>query len=203
MTLQVKAQAPVESVVDLSVLCMFEHEMSGFPMGGGLLSFDQAIGGALKRLRDVGAFRGQQMETLFLPNLPRGVLPRSAMVIGLGDPDSVSVLRLEQAARVALREAVRLGARSVAFAPDLLDSGVVGLEGVAKALLTGVVDAYLSEEKVESMGLGPSPSVETWTFNVGLEHLDPAELEYTATFRSLQARAKLGGGTHEFTSKSL
>jgi hypothetical protein len=170
---------------------MFEHEAEGFAIAGGLLSFNQAVGGALTRLRDEAVFRGQEMETLYLANLPGNVPPRSAMVIGLGDPDSINVLRLERAGRIALREAVRLGARTVALAPDILDAGIVGLKDVGTALLTGVAGAYHAEVRLADLGLSPVPSVRSWTFNVGLKHLDSAEAEYKATFQSLQAAIKI------------
>ena len=67
----VVAWGPAHADVDISVACMFEHEL-GAGMTGGLLALDDALGGQLARLRAAGAFRAQAMETLLVTTPPPG-----------------------------------------------------------------------------------------------------------------------------------
>lgn len=160
---------PADADVDLSFACMFEHEAPGATMTGGLLHLDQALGGALSTLRAEGLFRAEEMETLFVASPPPSAVARSIMVIGFGDPATVSHRRLERATRVAAREAIRLKARSVAFAPDLLDGGLAAgrLPDAPAAMMRGVVGALQAERRLADLGLAPPPILERWSFDVG------------------------------------
>ena len=111
VTFDVVAWGPAMAEVDLSIACMFEHEVDGAPIAGGLLALDQALGGQLTRLRAGGAFRAQPMETLLITTPPAGMAPRAVLVIGLGDPGLLTSDLLRRATRVAMREAIRHGAR--------------------------------------------------------------------------------------------
>src|SRR5437868_6764706 len=82
----VVAWGPAQAEVDVSVACMFEHELNGAGLAGGLLALDQALGGHLTQLRREGAFRAQPMETLLVTQPPAGISARAVLVIGLGDP---------------------------------------------------------------------------------------------------------------------
>jgi hypothetical protein len=119
----VVAWGPAQADVDFSVACMFEHELDGAPIAGGLLGLDTALGGKLTALRASGDFLAQPMETLLI-SLPPATLPaRAVLVIGLGQPETLDSDRMRRATRVAMREAIRHGARSMAFAPSVLDGG--------------------------------------------------------------------------------
>jgi hypothetical protein len=126
----VVAWGPAQADVDVSVACMFEHEVAGAAMAGGLLALDQALGGQLSRLRSLGAFRAQPMETLLVTSPPPAVAARAVLVIGLGDPAALDGETLRRATRVAMREAIRFGAQSMAFAPSVLDAGHVDNAGL-------------------------------------------------------------------------
>jgi hypothetical protein len=175
---RVQAWAPAQADVDLSFACMFEHEAEGATMSGGLLHLDEALGNLLSSLRAEGSFRGQEMETLYISLPSAGLRPRAVMVIGLGDPATITAERLERATRIAYREASRLGVRTVAFAPDLLDAGVQGIVGTGAAMLRGVVGALRSEKRLAKSGFVPEPSVQSWTFDAGAAHLDAVEIEF-------------------------
>jgi hypothetical protein len=114
----VVAWGPAQADVDFSVACMFEHESGRAGIAGGLLALDQALDGQSTHLRAAGAFRAQPMETLLVTSAPPGVVPRAVLVIGLGDPAVLDGDMLRRATRVAMREAIRFGARSMAFAPS-------------------------------------------------------------------------------------
>ena len=178
--------SPAEATVDLSFACMFEREAPGTTMKGGLLHLDQVLGGALNRLRSTGAFRAQEMETLLVTRPPAPVGARSLMVIGLGDPVTFAPGVMERAARVAVREALRLPARTVAFAPDLLDAGL-GAEATANLapiMVRGVLDAFAAETELFRLGFSAKPETEAWTFDAG-SHPDATAEQFRGALRAL------------------
>jgi len=123
--------------------------MPGAAMGGGLLDLDQALSGALARLRASGDFTAEPMDTLLLERLPHGVRARTIMLIGLGDPTKLQADLLERATRVAFREASRLRAGSVAFAPSLLDTGLKpeATAGAPLAMMAGLLSALATQRR--------------------------------------------------------
>ena len=143
----VVAWGPAQAAVDFSVACMFEHEVGNAAMAGGLLALDQALGGQLTRLRAAGAFRAEPMETLLVTLPPPGLAPRAVLVIGLGDPAALDGALLRRATRVAMREAIRFGAESMAFAPSVLDAGHTDNAGLDMqvVMLDGMLGALRAE----------------------------------------------------------
>ena len=81
------------------------------------------LSGILSALRNRGEFVGELGETfLFTP--PKGSIPaKHFMVIGLGDEKDLSLDSLRVVGRIAAREAVRLKAKHVAWAPVIRDEG--------------------------------------------------------------------------------
>jgi len=171
----------------LSVACMFEREAAGATLQGGLLHLDQALDGALTALRRSGGFRAEPMETLLITTPPAGIRAKTVMIIGLGVPESVTTEDLERAIRVTMREAIRLDASSVAFAPSLLDSGLVdGLSGDgALAMLRGAFDALAAEHRLASLGLTTAAKIKRWSFDAGPTHIDSVGAEFSAAFARL------------------
>jgi hypothetical protein len=184
----VVAWGPAHAAVDVSVACMFEHEL-GAGMAGGLLALDQALGGALSRLRAAGAFRAQPMETLLVTSPPPGITPRAVLVIGMGDPAALDGDVLRRACRVAMREAIRFGAVSMAFAPSVLDAGHT--DNAALDMQTVMVDGMLGALRAEHMlaeaGLAPTSALRHCTFDVGTPRLQTAGRAFVEAFARLAA----------------
>ncbi|MRW82727.1 peptidase M17 [Pseudoduganella sp. FT26W] len=183
----VAAWGPANAGVDLSVACMFEHEAGGAPVAGGLLALDQALGGHLTRLRADGFFLGQAMETLLISQPPQDMAPRAVLVIGLGDPDTLDGDRLRQATRVAMHEAIRHGARTMAFAPSVLDGGLTDNAklNMQEVMLDGMLSALRAELALAAAGLAPRPLLEQCTFDVGAPRLANAAQAFAAAFETL------------------
>jgi hypothetical protein len=185
----VVAWGPSHADVDVSVACMFEHEL-GRGMAGGLLALDQALGGALSRLRAAGAFRAQPLETLLVTTPPPAVVPRAVLVIGMGDPALLDGDLLRRACRVAMREAIRHGAVSMAFAPSVLDAGHTDNAGLdmQNVMLDGMLDALRAEHMLAEAGLAPAPALRHCTFDVGAPRAQAAGRGFAEAF------ARLTGG---------
>lgn len=183
------AWGPAQAAVDLSVACMFEHELGEAGMTGGLLALDAALGGALSRLRAAGAFRAQPMETLLVTTPPPGMAPRALLVIGMGDPQALDGDLLRRATRVAMREAIRFGAASMAFAPSVLDAGHTDNAGLAMqdVMLDGMLGALRAEHMLAAAGLVRTPSLRRCTFDVGAPRAQAAGKSFAAAFARLAA----------------
>lgn len=185
----VVAWGPAQAAVDFSVACMFEHEVDGAAMAGGLLALDQALGGHLSRLRTVGAFRAQPMETLLVTSPPSGIAARAVLVIGLGDPDALTGDVLRRATRVAMREAIRYGATSMAFAPSVLDAGHVdnAALNMQEVMLDGMLGALRAEHLLADAGLAAAPGLTQCSFDVGAPRVQTAGRGFAAAFARLRA----------------
>jgi hypothetical protein len=180
----VVAWGPAQAAVDFSVACMFEHEVEGAAMAGGLLALNRALGGQLTRLRAAGAFRAEPMETLLVTVPPPGLAPRAVLVIGLGDPAALDGSVLRRATRVAMREAIRFGAASMAFAPSVLDAGHTDNAGLDMqvVMLDGMLGALRAEHMLADAGLAPVPLLRHCSFDVGAPRLQAAGMAFAAAF---------------------
>jgi hypothetical protein len=185
----VVAWGPAQAKVDLSIACMFEHELDNAGMSGGLLALDQALGGQLGHLRTAGAFRAQALETLLITSPPSGMAPRAVLVIGLGDPARLDGELLRRATRVAMREAIRFGAASMAFAPSVLDAGHTDNAGLdmQNVMLDGMLSALRAEHMLADAGLAGRPLLRQCSFDVGLPRLQAAGSAFAASFARLTA----------------
>jgi hypothetical protein len=185
----VVAWGPAQADVDFSVACMFEHEMGQAGVAGGLLALDQALGGQLTRLRAAGAFRAQPMETLLITSPPPGVAPRAVLVIGLGDPAALDGETLRRATRVAMREAIRCGARSMAFAPSVLDAGHTDNAALhmQEVMMDGMLGALRAEHMLAEAGLARPPALRHCTFDVGVPRAQAAGIAFATAFARLTA----------------
>lgn len=182
----VVAWGPAHADVDVSAACMFEHEL-GAGMTGGLLALDEALGGQLARLRAAGAFRAQAMETLLVTTPPPAVKARAVLVIGMGDPNALDGDVLRRACRVALREAVRFGAVSMAFAPSVLDAGHTDNAALAMqdVMLDGMLGALRAERMLAQAKLAHAPALRHCTFDAGAPRLQSAAATFAVAFARL------------------
>jgi len=180
--------------VDLSFACMFRRELGGAPRGG-LLHLDDALSGALIRLRDEGVFLGEPMETLLVRSPPSGVAARAVMVIGMGEPMEWTATVTGRAVATAIRAAMQLGVASAAFAPSLLDTGLEpkATEGVAAVMMQAVTRAIDVQARIAASGLTPAPSLRRWVFDVGPKGFAGATEQFQAALNQMSAQAAFHG----------
>jgi hypothetical protein len=136
-----------------------------------------------------GAIRAQPMETLLVTIPPPGVAARAVLVIGMDDPAVLDGGVLRRACRVALREAVRFGAVSMAFAPSVLDAGHTGDAALAMqdVMLDRVLSALRAERMLAEAGLAHAPALRHCTFDVEPPRLQAAGRAFAAAFARLAA----------------
>src|SRR5712691_2928228 len=160
--ISVKMDGPYMEAADLQLICLFKHKPSGDIYQGAAKDTDEHLHGLLSALRNRDEFVGELGETiLFTP--PSGSIPaKQFMVIGLGDEKDLSLDSLRVVGRIAAREAVRLEAKHVAWAPVIRDEGNTFLdvgEG-DRAFIEQLLSSYDTEKRLQEQELAPNFSVE-------------------------------------------
>ncbi len=172
----IKMIGPYTQPADLQIICLFKHNPSGDTYQGAAKETDTHLGGLLSALRNRGEFVGELGETfLFTP--PSGSIPaKRFMIIGLGNEKDLSLNSLRVVGRVAAREAVRLEAKHVAWAPVIRDEGNTTIEvGEGdRAFIEQMLSAYDTEKRLQSQGLAPQFSVESVVIEAGPAFFDSA-----------------------------
>src|SRR6266704_4887790 len=176
ITLSIKMVGPYMEPADLQIICLFKHKQAGDTYQGAAKDTDAHLHGLLSALRNRNEFVGELGETiLFTP--PRDSIPaKRFMVIGLGEEKDVSLDTLRIVGRIAAREAVRLKAKHVAWAPVIRDEGSTTIdvgEG-DRAFAEEMLAAYDTEKRLQAERLAPQFSVESLVIEAGPTFFDGA-----------------------------
>lgn len=174
LTIKVRMEGPYDADTPLQIVCYFKHKKSGDKTLGAAVELDTKLGGVIASLRNRGEFMGDELETLLLAPPKDTIKPKLLLLVGLGDEDSLSLERLERVGKIALREAVKLGAKRAAFAPLLRDQGnaKLGTGDVEQAVTRGLLLAYDTEKRLQKEGLGQSFTLEEWAVEAGPDYFD-------------------------------
>jgi len=172
----IKMVGPYMEAADLQIICLFKHKASGDTYQGAAEETDKHLGGLLSALRNRGEFVGELGETvLFTPT--KGSIPaRRFMVIGLGEEKELSLDSLQLVGRIAAREAIRLKAKHVAWAPVIRDEGNSTIEvGLGDRTFTeAMLSAYDTEMRLQAQGLAPKFIIESVVIEAGPSYFDSA-----------------------------
>jgi len=176
ITLSIKMVGPYMEPADLQIICLFKHNPAGDTYQGAAKETDEKLNGLLSGLRNRGEFAGETGETfLFTP--PKGSIPaKRFLVIGLGEEKDLSLDTLRIVGRIAAREAVRLKAKHVAWAPVIRDEGSTTIdvgEG-DRAFAEEMLAAYDTEKRLQAQGLAPKFSIESFVIEAGPSFFDGA-----------------------------
>jgi Cytosol aminopeptidase family, N-terminal domain len=175
----IKMIGPYTQPADLQIICLFKHKSSGDTYQGAAKETDAHLGGILSALRNRGEFVGELGETfLFTP--PGGSIPaKRFMVIGLGDEKDLSLNSLRIVGRVAAREAVRLKASHVAWAPVIRDEGntTIDVGQGDRAFVGELLSAYDTEKRLQDQGLADKFNIEDVVIEAGPAFFDGAVKE--------------------------
>src|SRR6266853_1414633 len=187
--LSIKMVGPYMEAADLQIICLFRHKNSGDTHQGAAKDTDAHLGGVLSALQDRGEFVGELGETvLFTP--PKGAIPaKRFMVVGLGAEKDLSLDKLRVVGRIATREAVRLRATHVAWAPVIRDDGNSAIEVGAgdRAFAEQMLSAYDTEKRLQAQGLASKFSIETFVIEAGSAFFDSAVAQVGQGIASITA----------------
>ena len=98
------------------------------------------------------------------------------MVIGLGDEKELSLDSLRLVGRVIAREAVRLKAKQLAWAPVIRDQGnsAIDVGEGDRACVEQLLSAYDTEKRLQAQGLASEFSIESFVIEAGPSFFDEA-----------------------------
>ena len=176
ITLSIKMVGPYMEPADLQIICLFKHKQTGDTYEGAAKETDEKLGGILSSLRNRGEFAGETGET-FLLTPPKDSIPaRRFMVIGLGEEKDLSLDTLRIVGRIAAREAVRLKAKHVAWAPVIRDEGNTAIDvgECDRAFAEEMLATYDTEKRLQTQGLAPKFSIESFVIEAGSSFFDGA-----------------------------
>ena len=189
LKVSIKMIGPYTEPADLQIICLFKHKASGDTYQGAAKDTDEHLHGILSALRNRGEFVGELGETfLFTP--PSGSIPaKRFMVIGLGEEKDLSLDSLRVVGRIAAREAVRLNAKHVAWAPVIRDEGntVVGVGEGDRAFIEQMLSAYDTEKRLQAEALAPAFSIEDLVIEAGPTYFDDAAKQVGEGIESMTA----------------
>ena len=190
MKVSVKMIGPYSEPADLQIICLFKHKPSGDTYQGAAKDTDQHMHGLLSALRNRCEFVGELGET-FLFSPPSGSIPaKRFMVIGLGDEKDLSLDSVRVVGRVAAREAVRLQAKHVAWAPVIRDEGntTIDVGEGDRAFIEQLISAYDTEKRLQEQGLAPAFSIEDIVIEAGPTYIEGAAKQVEAGIESVAAQ---------------
>jgi hypothetical protein len=173
--IKVRMEGPYTADTPLQIVCYFKYTPEGAArMRGAPVELDKELGGVIGSLRSRGEFTGDELETLLIVPPANTVKAKRLLLIGLGDESSLSLDRMEHVGRTALREAARVGARDVAFAPLIKDAGNSTLPAgdVETAVVRGVLLAYDTERRLQTQGFTKPYTLSSWEVEAGPTYFD-------------------------------
>ena len=176
ITLSIKMVGPYMEPADLQIICLFKHKPTGDTYQGAAKETDEKLGGILSSLRNRGEFAGETGETFLLTPSKGSIPARQFMVIGLGEEKDLSLDTLRIVGRIAAREAVRLKAKRVAWAPVIRDEGntTIDVGEGDRAFAQEMLAAYDTEKRLQEQGLAPKFSIESVVIEAGPSFFDEA-----------------------------
>ena len=182
MRLTVGMVDAVRAEVDLSVACLFTHEIDEQALAGGLANLDQALDGKLTQLRAEGAFRGLPLQTLLIDPTPDAVNAPALLVVGMGEPELWSGEASAAAVACALRVGAALGVASMGFAPSVLDTGIAPQQAYTAQLYAALKAQIDALHRVHALGLGQAPAIQHWVFGAGAHGFAQKVLDHQRAF---------------------
>ena len=152
----VKILSPSETVTSLQVVCFVDFDKNQH-YEGGTYAVDEHFQGAIDEIRKSGIFRGIEMQTLMLTPMLKQIPAQKLLLIGLGDPDKLSLDLFTQVGYNVVLEALKLGVSDLCFAPSIKDAGLSGFAAadVSKALALGMNAALEATAILHQKNLAP------------------------------------------------
>jgi Cytosol aminopeptidase family, N-terminal domain len=151
---------------------------------------DEHLHGLLSALRNRGEFVGELGETILFTPANGSIPAKRFMVIGLGEEKDLSLESLRVVGRIAVREAVRLQAKHVAWAPVIRDEGntVLDVGEVDRAFIEQLLSAYDTEKRLQAQKLAPDFSVEDFVIEAGPTYFEGAAKHVEEGIESIAAQ---------------
>jgi hypothetical protein len=172
----VKMIGPVTQTTDLQIVCVLKHNPSGDQYIEAMKDFNEKLRGLIFNLRSDGEFTGDVGETLLFAPPSNSIKATRVLLIGVGEEPALTLDTLRLVGRIAAREAVRLNAAHVSFAPALRDQGSTRIEvGDGDAAVAGqFLLAYDTEKSLQDEDLSPKFQLDDLTIEAGPKYFGSA-----------------------------
>jgi hypothetical protein len=190
--LSIKMIGPYMEPADLQIICLFKHKSNGDTYQGAAKDTDAHLHGLLSALRNRNEFVGELGETILFTPAKGSIPAKQFMVIGLGDEKDLSLDTLRLVGRIAAREAVRLKAKHVAWAPVIRDEGNTTIEvGEGdRAFAQQMLSAYDTEQRLQAQGLAPKFTIDSLVIEAGASFFDSAVKQVGEGIESITAELR-------------
>jgi hypothetical protein len=190
LKVSVKMIGPYSEPADLQIICLFKHKPSGDTYQGAAKDTDEHLHGLLSALRNRDEFVGELGETILFTPANGSIPAKRFMVIGLGDEKDLSLDTLRLVGRIAAREAVRLQAKHVAWAPVIRDEGntTIDVGEGDRAFIEQMLSANDTEKRLQEQGLAPAFSIEDVVIEAGPAYFEAAAKQVEAGIESMAAQ---------------
>jgi hypothetical protein len=190
--LSIKMVGPYMEPADLQIICLFKHKSNGDTYQGAAKDTDAHLHGLLSALRNRNEFVGELGETILFTPARDSIPAKQFMAIGLGDEKDLSLDTLRLVGRIAAREAVRLKAKHVAWAPVIRDEGNTTIEvGEGdRAFAQQMLSAYDTEQRLQAQGLAPKFTIDSLVIEAGASFFDSAVKQVGEGIESITAELR-------------
>jgi Cytosol aminopeptidase family, N-terminal domain len=175
VTIKLRMEGPYTADVPLQAVCYFRYSADGAKrMAGAPVELDKELGGVIGALRERGEFVGNPLETILIIPPRNSIKAQALLLIGLGPESELTLKLLSDVGTVAVREAARIGATRVAFAPLIRDQGNTGLDvaEVERAVTSGALLAYHTDKRMQEEKLAKPFVLEQWIVEAGPAYYD-------------------------------
>ena len=143
----------------------------------------------VEKLSIIRILRDSALELLLTFLMLFGVTSIVRWVIGLGEEKDLSLDSLRMVGRIAAREAVRLQAKHVAWAPVIRDEGntVLDVGQGDRVFVEQMLSAYDTEKRLQAQALAPDFSIEDLVIEAGPTFFDSAVKQVSEGIESTTA----------------
>lgn len=173
MPIQILAQSPADTTTELQVICLFRSSPEN-KLHGALIETNEKLGGLLDRLRKPGLFSGDLGETLLVTPPKETFRAKRLLIIGLGESQSFTPLRMQLVGEIVYAEASHLGVAHPFFAPTVLDGGVTKFTTgeVAEQVIRGFLHAAAINKVLQDARATDSDAVLAFTYLAGPKNVN-------------------------------
>lgn len=168
--------------VELSCACVFEHEMNNRSFSGGLAHLDEALNGRLNEIRKNNWFSAKLNDALLINQTPTKIQASKVLLVGMGAPEEFTLERIEIAIKTVVKTAHQLERKSVAFAPSILDTGLIPPAGLNELMLRSLKEELDKHHQLYLQNLVKKSEIERWVFDSGFQNYEDKAEQYIASF---------------------
>ena len=173
---QVIPVSPSNTHTELQIVCFFDQSKNQ-TYAGGTEAVDEHFHGEIRKLRAEALFQGERFESMVIHPSQNQIPAKKLLMLGLGDPETLTLDTLASVGRIAVQEALKLKVSEFCFAPSLKDAGFSGLPAadVSVVLARGMAKAITTAHVLNQRKLVEPVALKEVIFLAGAQHLENSQ----------------------------